>query len=451
VGLHADPAAYGSRVGPETASAARRTIGSDKVCHPMFLNHITLENVRSIERLHLSLEQDSAPRKWTFLLGENGTGKTTLLRAVALILAGSDALPDLLGDPRDWVRAGTREARISAGLVTAAGEARTVEMVIGAEDSIREVYARNGALLEQLDSALRHSTRNYFTVGYGVSRRPSEGEKSSPQPQEFFRSVRAQSVATLFSSNASLTSLETWAMDLDYRRPDGFAVVRDAIGALLPGIAFAGIDRERRQLLFTTPDGKIPYRLLSEGYQNVAAWTGDLLYQITNVFDDYPDPFRARGLLLVDEIDLHLHPVWQRELVSFIQARFPQFQVVATTHSPLTVHQAGEGELFFLRRPGPREPAVLHAYEGAPRDLMLHQLLTSPVFGLTTLDSREVEAMKAEYRHLRSAGGLDPAEQQRLRQLEDELSDLPDWSEGIEGQAELKGLLEDIGHQLRRN
>jgi energy-coupling factor transporter ATP-binding protein EcfA2 len=417
----------------------------------MFLQHITLKNIRSIEHLHLSLEHEGALRRWTFLLGENGTGKTTLLRAAALILAGSDALPDLLGEPRDWVRVGAPEARISAGLMTAAGEPHTVEMVIGADDGIREVYSRNGALLEQLDSALRHPTRNYFTVGYGVSRRPGDDEKGFSQPPQFSRSPRAQSVATLFSPNAALTSLETWAMDLDYRRLNGYEVVREAISALLPGIEFESIDRERRQLLFNTPDGQVPYRLLSEGYQNVAAWTGDLLHQITTAFDDDPDPFDARGLLLIDEIDLHLHPVWQRKLISFIESRFPRFQVVATTHSPLTVHQAGEGELFFLRRPSPREPAVLHAYEGIPRDLMLHQLLTSPVFGLTTLDSREVEELKNEYRLLRDAPTLDQVEQHRLRELEAELSDLPDWSEGIEGQAELKDLLENIDQQLRRN
>jgi len=87
--------------------------------------------------------------------------------------------------------------------------------------------------------------------------------------------------------------------------------------------------------------------------------------------------------------------------MQFVQTRFPNFQIVATTHSPLTVHQAGDGELFFLRRRDPSVPAELHAYEGAPRDLMLHQLLTSPLFGLTSLDSRPVEQMKNEYRALR--------------------------------------------------
>lgn len=416
----------------------------------MFLKRIALENVRSIEKLDLPVMNEGGDaRKWTFVLGENGTGKSTLLRAIALVLAGSEALPELLGNPRDWVRFGTADARIHADLVTADGQEREADMVIGADDSIRQVYDRNRALLEDLDAAFRHAARSYFTVGYGVSRRPAEEEtRITKGGASLFRDLRARSVATLFSPHATLASLEAWAMDIDYRREAGFDLAKDALNTLLPGISLLEIDRERGELIFATPDGSVPYRLLSEGYQNVAAWTGDLLFQITNVFEDFTDPFSARGLLLVDEIDLHLHPVWQRKLMEFIGARFPNLQVVATTHSPLTVHQAGAGELFFLRREAKDTSATLHAYEGAPRDLMLHQLLTSPLFGLATLDSIQVEEMKGEYRQLRDAAERTPEESDRLQTLTNELEDLPDWSEGIEGQAELKDLLRDIKSEL---
>ena len=414
----------------------------------MFLQRIEIENLRSIEHLELTLLRDGKVRDWTFVLGENGCGKTTLLRAIALITAGSEALPELLGNPRDWVRNGTEQARIRAELVTADGEPRSAQFEIGADDSIRGVYDRNAKFLEQLDAAFRHTPRSYFTAGYGVSRRPADNDSTNVPSASPFRDPRARSVATLFSSQAALTSLETWATDLDYRREEGIEIVRGAIDKLLPGISLSRIDRERRELLFDTADGLVPYRLLSEGYQNVAAWTGDLLFQITNVFEDYADPFSARGLLLIDEIDLHLHPIWQRELMRFVEGRFPKFQVVATTHSPLTVHQAGEGELFFMRRDTPRDAATLHAYEGAPNDLMLHQLLTSPAFGLTTLDSRQVEAKKDEYRNLRDTKDPSARQKRRLAELSAELADLPDWSEGIEGQEELKELMRDIRKQL---
>jgi len=112
------------------------------------------------------------------------------------------------------------------------------------------------------------------------------------------------------------------------------------------------------------------------------------------------------------------------------------------------VHQAGAGELFFLRRESPAQPATLHAYEGAARDLMLHQLLTSPLFGLTTLDSSHVEQLKDEYRQLRDADKRTRKETARFNELSDELQDLPDWSQGIDGQEEIKELLQDIKSEL---
>lgn len=224
-------------------------------------------------------------------------------------------------------------------------------------------------------------------------------------------------------------------MDLDYRRgEDGLKAVRSALDMLLPDVAFVGIDRERRRLMFKTQDGELPLAALSDGYQAMAAWCGDLLWQITENFKDYRNPLNARGLLLVDEIDLHLHPIWQRHLVTFIKKTLPKVQVVVTTHSPLTIHQADAGELFVLRRgDSDASGATLHAYDGAPKKLMLHQLLQSPLFGLETLDSPQVEAMRNELRDLQKIGlagqSPDEGEKGRIRSLQKRLTDVPNWRE----------------------
>ena len=415
----------------------------------MFLRRISIDGLRSIQHLDLPLTLGDDPRRRTFILGENGTGKSSLLRAIALVLAGSEALPELLGTPGDWVRRGEKQARIRAELETASGEPRTAELVIGANDTIRDVYDRNRPLLEQLDRAFRHTSRSYFTVGYGVSRRPSAPDTGVTPGTSRFRNPRAQSVATLFSGDATLISLPAWAMDLDYRKTGGYDIIQKAADELLPDITFERIDRDRRELIFNTPDGEVSYAQLSGGYRNVAAWTGDLLFHITTVFDDYEDPFSVRGLLLIDEIDLHLHVRWQRDLLHFFERTFPRLQVVATTNSPLTVHQAGEGELFFLHRHEPRAPADLHAYPGAPRDLMLHQLLLSPLFGLTSLDSRPIEELKARYRELRDAPDRTPAQDAELTGLAERLADVPDWTQGIREESNLDALMTRIEGDLR--
>jgi predicted ATPase len=393
----------------------------------MFLRKLRLSNIRSVKEMEISFaDGDGTPRQWTFLLGENGTGKSTLLRAIALVLAGSDALPELIAHPDGWVREGASAGEVSAELATADGDERPISFTIRRKDTLSDLFKRNQAAMEAIDRAIARAPRNYFTVGYGASRRLARA--ASLERGEEFKTPRSQTVATLFSPDAILRPLAGWALDLHYQHgARGLAAIRQTLDGLLPGVSFKRIDRKKRALIFETPDGDVPIDRLSDGYQNVAAWCGDLMYRIVHAFGNYRDPLSARGLLLIDEIDLHLHPVWQRQLRSFLTDKLPHFQIVATTHSPLTAQQAGTGELWTLHRPGPNLPPAVHQFTGEPRKLMVHQLLLSPVFGVETVDSRSVERERKEYRSLRNAPKKSPQQKQRLAQLQDMLRDLPDW------------------------
>ena len=162
---------------------------------------------------------------------------------------------------------------------------------------------------------------------------------------------------------------------------------------LLPEIKFHRIDKQNGHLLFETPDGIVPLHCLSDGYLAMAAWIGDLLFRVLENSDDLKEqPLTTKGLLLIDEVDLHLHPKRQRELLSFLDEWLPNFQFVVTTHSPMTAQQAGEGELHCLMRE--RRKIHLYPFSGAPNTLLLHQLVMSPAFGLDTDESKEVEDVK---------------------------------------------------------
>lgn len=285
-------------------------------------------------------------------------------------------------------------------------------------------------------------------IAYGVNRR--SGGKGFVTPEGTRSSTpRAQAVATLFNLDARLIPVEKWAKDLDYRRgKEGLQVIRDAFRHLIPGVSFHGIDRENRRLMFKTPDGLVPYQLLSDGYQTIVGWIGDLLFRITETFANYKDPFKARGLLMLDEIELHLHPLWQRRLAEFLGHRLPNFQIVATTHSPMTAQQAGDGELFVIRRdPSGKQPKAVH-FEGEPRRLMLHQLLQTPLFGLETLDSSYVEGLRDDLRKLRSKTGRSDRQKKKLEEIRETLSELPDWNSEPERETRQRQLMEEIGKRL---
>ena len=418
----------------------------------MFLKRVELTNVRCIRSMTLPLVVPSGvTRRWTLLLGENGVGKSTLMRAIGLILGGSAALAELIGEPASWIHSGEAECSISADLETAEGEPRHISLRIRRGDTIKEIYETNKETLEVLDRAIARAARNYLVIAYGASRRLSSTLLSTQPVTARFRSARANNVATLFTPDAMLNPLETWAIDLHYRLQDqGLRIVDEAMAKLLPGMTFKGIDRNRRDLMFETVDGEVPLAYLSDGYQNMAAWCGDLLFRVTDTFEDYKDPLAARGVLIVDEIDLHLHPVWQRKLRNFLSDMFPNFQFILTTHSPLTAQQANAGELFLMKRPTAGDAPVLEAVGIEPRTMLVHQLLMSPVFGIGTPDSVAVETMKNDYERLSGIENRTADEQSRFEQLEEALRDLPDWSVVPERDVRRDTLLADIKAALEK-
>ena len=404
----------------------------------MFLKRLRIEDVRSIAAADLGMEDDDGGiRKWTLLLGENGTGKSTVLRCIALLLCGRDALPELLGpDPSDWIRSRRNTARISGVVTTVHGDDREIGLELRRGEGISKTLARNAESLASLEENPETVRRSFFVVGYGASRRLGRAGIGTYEPG----TGRVGRVRNLFDADAALLPLMSWAMELDYSRGESaLEMIRSTLAKLLPDVTFGNIDKKRKTMIFDTPDGPVSLEDLSDGYQNVAAWVGDLLYRASTAFDDYTNPLTARGLLLIDEIDLHLHVKWQRELRRFLEEKLPAFQIVATTHSPMTAQQAGPGEVHVLARPTHRAPPELRGYEGAPNQLGIHQII-EPFFDVDTVDSDCIATLKAEYRSLAVKKRRSAREEAQLGALRSQLADAPDWVGGSETSKQTEAL-----------
>lgn len=393
----------------------------------MFLRRVILTDFRGHHHLDVDFTTDgTAVRKQTVLLGENGTGKSNLLKAIALLTAGSDAIGDLIGGNVDeWIRVGADTCTVTGTLVTQARKERSISLTLNRGDTSSTILLRNQDGLNEIDAALAHAKRNYFVLAYGASRRLNRGATFIQGSESLYRNNRAQNVATLFNPDALLSPLSSWAMELDYRQGDqGIKIIRDSINDFLPGLIFDSIDRQRGYLMFRVGTDTIPLHLLSDGYQNITAWIGDLLYRVTQTFEDYQSPLKARGLLLIDEIDLHLHPKWQRMLLDYIRRKLPNLQIIATTHSPLTAQQAGEGELVALMR-NRKNIIEAQTFVGNPQQLLVHQLLMSPLFGLETDESLSVEKKKTDLEMLKKRKYLSTSDQEKKRRLSTEVGQLP--------------------------
>lgn len=388
----------------------------------MFLKRVEISQLRSIDRMALDFTHDASAkgkpglRKRTLLLGDNGAGKSTVLRAIALVLAGSDALPDLLNEPAPWVRNGQKEAVVRAVVVTQDGKEHSITLTLKPAWNLRQTLAKNEASLAVLDSALARSPRSYFTLAYGAARRPAPSGQGFSQAGRFgVMCARASAMATLFSPDAALAPFEQFAMDLDDRADAGsLAALTLLLDNMLPGLAFDRIDRARGEALFKTPDGSVPFARLSDSHQTMVAWCGDVLLRISTALQGTKAPLKARGVLLIDGLALNLHPSWQRVLPGVLADTFPNLQLIATSHAPLVAQQTQAGELYVVERSAPSGGAGLRAVQGDPSQLTLNQVM-APLFGVASADSERVQALRSRARTAPSR--LSTPERTELAQL----------------------------------
>jgi len=130
--------------------------------------------------------------------------------------------------------------------------------------------------------------------------------------------------------------------------------VKEVLAAILPDIVSVkgiqilgpkvpGKPDEPSGVQFVTPYGVVPLTGLSLGYQTTIAWTTDLAIRLYDLYPDSPDPLAEPAIVLIDEIDLHLHPCWQLRLIEDLTPHFPKVQFIATAHSSLMVRVSKSG------------------------------------------------------------------------------------------------------------
>jgi predicted ATP-binding protein involved in virulence len=131
----------------------------------------------------------------------------------------------------------------------------------------------------------------------------------------------------------SLSEAQHWKTDQSYRDKQLEAVRRAMIGAT--DLADPIYSMEAPQGLRVTKNGaQLPVNLLSSGEQTFLALAGDLARRLAMLNPDMSDPLQGQGVVLIDEIELHLHPRWQRVILPWLLETFPNCQFIVTTHSP---------------------------------------------------------------------------------------------------------------------
>lgn len=340
-------------------------------------------------------------RNVNLILGDNGGGKSSVLRALAIAML-APALLDSGFVPYRLVRRGRpNERHYESALLKVSGEASEGEIVPRPETKRRtnsiellaRIDLRNRGNLDRLhleqtpespitDLISDDFSPAYFVVGYGATRRVETGDYS-PSSAKRARGLRYQRISGLFEDHLALRPLQAWLPKLRDRSPERFRQAVDLINAVLPeNICFGGeLDPVEEQFMFLFEAVETPFTALSDGYKAFIGWVGDLVGQLADVAPPDAKLADVRGVVLVDEIDLHLHPAWQRAVVPTLAAAFPRLQFVFTSHSPL-VASTVERENVFVTDMDADGTATIKQLDEKVFGRSAEQLLLSSYFGL---------------------------------------------------------------------
>jgi energy-coupling factor transporter ATP-binding protein EcfA2 len=411
---------------------------------------LTLENVRCFgpeQTLKLS-DEKGRPARWTVILGNNGMGKTTLLQALTTLEPVMGGGIDMMYVPKGFLQSrrvswspvrhhadvALLSARLNVGklLADGAGEERSFLLNYGLRPD-------GGGSASEVEGSLPE----LVCYGYGATRRLGAGALSAQK--------ESNPSDSLFFEDVPLRNAEEWLLQTDYaaskeslerRGMGGAREQRDRIKQLLidllpevSDLRFAPPDARNpaARVEVQTPYGWVVMRDLSLGYRTLIAWMVDLA---SRLFERYPqslNPLAEPAVVLVDEIDLHLHPSWQRQLIGYLTERFPNTQFIVTAHSPLVVQSATDANIVVLRREG--DHVVIDNDMESIRGWRVDQILTSDLFGLKTARPPQIEKFLEERTALLSKPRLTPRDKARLRELDAAIGPLPTGETSTEREA----------------
>lgn len=402
------------------------------------LTRASFANFKSLEALTVDIAPQILPDAASgrpageasalLLLGENAAGKSSVLEGVALALIGATGRAEINRPWRSFTldpamlggRRQSRHRQATVRLSYSDGGETTLTVGDGFQDS---------GELENLPSVF----------AYGAFRQYSDrGE----------RFVGGGTVGTLFRSDLVLRNPEEWLLRLDTVRFSLVARTLSRVFELEGDFDFIEPDAANNRCLIRRQVGegadailtRTPLSVASSGFRSILAMLCDVFEGILGSEGKVVVPLsEAQPVILIDEIEAHLHPRWKMRIITALRQILPSATFIFTSHDPLCLRGMHDGEVAVLRQivsadyeHGDHLPVFIESVTDLPNidTLTIEQLLTSDLFDMFSTDSVQMETDIAELSSLlalRATGDrLTPAETTRLQSLEREvLSVLP--------------------------
>jgi predicted ATP-binding protein involved in virulence len=402
---------------------------------PVYFLKVELENIRCFkEKVILDLSDGNGHwKKWTVILGDNGLGKTSILQAIASleIIRRKDLDGTYSFSLRDGFsrKKGQPNLKIAAEVFksnTKAQQNKNFERDI--EIASHGIGARSYGGNYYMSSKKDHIMSIY---SYGANR-----VMGSSSLMDTFSEDNSE---TLFDDTKSLINAEEWLLQLDYAASKESEVkafaeqkrnqVKQTLIDLLPDVSDIRFttpvkDNLKSSVEFKTSFGWFSLQELSLGYRSMIAWMVDLAARMFKSNPDSENPLAEPAIVLVDEIDLHLHPKWQRIMFEYLSEKFPATQFIVTAHSPLVVQSAPqEVNIVVLRKE--KDHVIIDNNIRSVQNWRLDQILTSDLFGIESSRNNQIEIYLEERKKLLQLEKLTSDEENRLLELNGLVHRLP--------------------------
>ncbi|GHC08823.1 hypothetical protein GCM10010080_24830 [Thermomonas carbonis] len=350
-----------------------------------YIEKIEVTNLRGIRNIELKPEIGEKGGSWLAIVGENGTGKSSLLQMLACALSGKLITSRMKIVASSYVSEGCESCRVAVHLT-------------GLSDPIVLTLASRDNLIN-----IEPASPKVIVLAYGATRLLSRNGKGSTDGARL-------NIRNIFDPFSLLADGRSWLLGLEIA---DFDRASKALSALLPvsdGVRLVRVDGE----VYIQSGGRADSLFeLSSGYQAILGLALDIMSFFRRSWEDMES---AEGIVLIDEIDAHLHPRWKLRVVGKLREVFPRIQFIASTHDPLTLRGLEGHEVAVIRRDLSGTSRLVDPTPNfiSPKHMGVEQLLASEYFGLNSTEDTEVDHIYERYYQLLGKKDLHPDEEEEL-------------------------------------
>lgn len=395
----------------------------------MIIRELTLDNYRAFNQPRTFYFGE----RFTIIAGVNGKGKTTILDGIATLL--SRLLPQISPANSGFrkmsysdVHYGSEEAQLVAHVIC-------VDTPI--EFKFRYSKERKRQTPTQLPPAVREHVKAvygdperaddqaplvvYYTTDRAGYRLPRKLPTDIPQGQAiaYDKSLSNRLVDYReFMARYRLWSLES--VDVDEKAAiiakRAIKAINTALEVFLDGFSDLEVLEDPLRLTIKKDGCRLSLGQLSDGERSFLAMVSDLIRRLILANPQLDNPLLGKGIVLIDELELHLHPKWQREIVENLKMTFPNIQFIATTHSPFIVQTLNNDELIVL------DDLVIGNYENRGLGEIVMKVMGIEDPDVSPRYFKMLDAAKEYFQQLEEAPLTNPEERAKLKRKLDELA-----------------------------